>query len=95
MANNKEKIRELKNKIILANDALVEFLKNVKTERTDEEKEKDKSDFALMRATLSSLNGELKLTRMNKNMSEYFEFIPTPGLNRRQRKEKRKLRKNG
>jgi hypothetical protein len=93
----REKINELKLTIKLAEADLSAFSKEfrdfVKEEVDGEEaKEQRKADIqekakmlSQKRAVLEGLIEELKLTRMNKNSSKFFEWIPSPP-NRRMRR---------
>jgi len=88
----REKIKELKNQIILEQSALetmVNSLSEPMEEGLDEDQKKSKmqefgKDLALKRANLQALTEELKLVRMNKTGSGFFEWHPHKGFNRRQ-----------
>lgn len=92
----KQKIRDLKAKILLLQDQMVETIKSAKfsgDEKEIEERGNFNNKMAEMRAELSEAQAELKQVRMNKRGSSFFEFIPTPGANRQQRRQMRKLRR--
>ncbi len=102
MINTRSKeIRELKEKIASVNDQIRDHLTSIDVEAearlTEEEqkanKERRMKDFALMRADVQALQEELKMKRMNKYGSTFFEFHPHKGMNRRQAKQYRKQNK--
>jgi len=96
----KAKIQRLKLEIKAAQDNVASALSNLNLEEemklTPEEQEIKKKSFKEMlevnKVTIKSLQEELKLTRMNKNSSPFFEWLPTLA-NRRMRRAARKLRK--
>ena len=92
MSNNKLKIKELKALIQEEQDKMVDFIKQVTVDLTDEQKKVRQEEFAKMRSTLAAYQEELKIVKMNKNMSSAFEWIPNKGLNRKQRKEYAKMK---
>jgi predicted RNase H-like nuclease (RuvC/YqgF family) len=99
MTEQKAKIKELKNQIILAQDGLSGMIAATPTVDVNQNKEHQdqliqdyKSKLVEKRAILSSLKEELNRTKMNKNLSKFFEFIPS-APNRHMRKLGRKLMK--
>jgi hypothetical protein len=60
------------------------------SERLSEPTKKFQEKSAALRAVLEGLTEELKLTRMNKRSSKFFEWKPSP-MNRRARKEVAKM----
>ena len=81
----KEKIRALKTQIQTENDELEKAVQGSPIADPDltEEQRKEKvkefqDDMAKRRAGISSLKTELKLTRLNKYSSAFFEWLPTP-----------------
>ncbi len=96
----KQKIRTLKEEIKIENDKLTEILAELdikkELELTKEEQEKNKQEWKdrteVKRVEISNIKQELKQTRMNKNSSAFFEFMPTMA-NRRMRRQARKLRR--
>lgn len=95
------KIRELKQKLKDNQSKMEEHINNLDVKREaelpEEEQQKNKEAFrdglAILRADQKALKEELKITRMNKTGSEYFEWIPHVGLNRRQARNFAKLRR--
>lgn len=93
-----EKIRDLKNKIITEQSVIEKMIGdlnvNAELELSDEERTKRQEDFktnmALKRAEITGLKEELKLTRLNKYGSSFFEWHPHKGMNRRQARAFRK-----
>lgn len=96
----KEKIRELKSQIKAAQDNVASELANLdvaeEMKLTPEEQEAKKKSFKdmleLNKVNIKALKEELKLTRMNKNNSPFFQWLPTLA-NRRMRRAARKLRR--
>ena len=96
----KQKIKDLKNQIKEAQDNVVTELSSLNLEEeaklTPEEQETKKNSFKEMlevnKVNIKSLMEELKLTKMNKHSSTFFEWMPTLA-NRRMRRSARKLRK--
>lgn len=97
----KEKIRSLKNQILVEQDALVESIKAAPspeevTSLTEEQQKEKKNllqaDIAKRKGMISSLKDELKHVRMNKYMSKFFEWMPTPP-NRKMMRMARKLKR--
>lgn len=86
-----EKIRELKFALSGARSELDKLLKQeIPTE--DDAKKAYGQELAQMRAVIMALGDELQTTRMNKNNSKFFEFIPS-GPNRRMKREFAKSRR--
>jgi short-subunit dehydrogenase len=85
MEKRKEKIRHLKTEIKKAQQAILNEINNVDlkndTELLNEEQENKRKSFQetlqINNATIKGLKEELKLTRMNKHSSEFFEWIPS------------------
>lgn len=59
----------------------------------EEPKKKQSKDLRELYVVIEGLKEELKLTIMNKIGSRNFEWIPTPGMNRNQRRQYNKLKK--
>jgi hypothetical protein len=89
MDKRREKINELKVAIKGATEELKtasEALKAIKNKTvSDEEKKKLLNDMMQARSVCEALAEELKLTRLNKLSSSFFEWIPSPA-NRRMRR---------
>lgn len=96
----KQKITDLKAQIKAAQDNVASELSSIdlaeEMKLTPEEQETKKKSFKdmleLNKVNIKSLQEELKLTRMNKNSSKFFEWLPTLA-NRRMRRAARKLRR--
>lgn len=96
----KAKIQKLKEQIKAAEDSVVSELPSINVEEemklTPKEQEAKKKSFKdmleLNKVNIKALKEELKLTRMNKNSSPFFQWLPTLA-NRRMRRAARKLRK--
>jgi hypothetical protein len=95
----KAKIQKLKLEIKAAQDNVATKLSNLDLKEelklTPEEQETKKASFKEMlelnKVNIKSLKDELNLTRLNKNSSKFFEWLPTLA-NRRMRRVARKLR---
>lgn len=96
----KEKIKDLKNRILVEQNALVEATKTalppeelLKLEESQqrEKSEEFKADVMKRKANISVLKDELKHVRMNKYSSQFFTFIPSRP-NRRMMRLARKLK---
>jgi hypothetical protein len=95
----KQKIADLKNKIILLDSELVEMAKAKPENSPDltEEQHKEllkefQDNSTKKRAELISIKEELKQTKLNKTGSKFFSFTPS-STNRSQARRFRKLRK--
>jgi len=96
----KAKIQKLKEQIKAAEDNVVSELSSIdvaeEMKLTPEEQEAKKKSFKdmleLNKVNIKALKEELKLTRMNKNNSPFFQWLPTLA-NRRMRRAARKLRR--
>ncbi len=96
-----EKIRDLKNKIIMEQSQIQQLLSDLDVKKEMELPEEErkarqqsfKNSMAIRRAEISSLQEELKVTRLNKTGSSAFEWHPHKGMNRRQAREFRKSRR--
>lgn len=93
MNNNRTKIKELKALIEEEQAKIMDFLKEIRKDETEEEKKIKQEEFSKMRATVSSYQEEMKLVKMNKNLSSAFELVPNKTLNRKQRKEYAKMKR--
>jgi len=88
----KEKIRELKTAITTANVEIAEMVKE-KDKLEDVAKKKEKETEIMVKKTLvQNMMESLKMVRMNRNSSKFFEFTPTPP-NRQQARAFRKRNK--
>lgn len=89
----KLKIRELKIKIQEQQNNLMTLISIKSKEDNKESTEEFKTKMGKIRTELVSLQEEVKNLKRNKTGSKFFEFIPTPGANRAQRRERRKLKR--
>jgi len=105
-SEQKEKIKTLKTTIKEQTEKIQQLLNDLdlKVESTLSEEQQSlnkqtfKDNMAKLRAELTGYKEELKLTRLNKHGSSFFEFTPHKGFNRRQARQFRnqlaKTRKN-
>lgn len=94
-----EKKNDLKKRIKEEDEKMLTLIDSVKPEEEaklpEEEQAKRKqehgNELAKLRANLRALKETLKEHRMNKNMSNFFEYHPHKGFNRSQARNFRKL----
>jgi hypothetical protein len=93
----KEKIRELKEVIKMATEEYRAMVEKYRTDKinetlTDETKKEYEQAIGTRGAVIEGLREELKMTRMNKNSSSFFEWHPS-APNRRTRRLFSKMRR--
>lgn len=86
----REKINELKTAIKTGLEEL-ESLRAVMLHEANQDQKKEHQSSVMVKKTLiQNMQQELKMIRMNKNSSKFFEFIPSPP----NRSQARHFRKN-
>ena len=94
----RDKINTLKSQITLEQGAVKQMITTLAEPMPDgltDEQKKEKmqsfrNDMAVKRASIKGMEEELKLVRMNKNSSSFFDWAPHKGMNRRQARAFRK-----
>lgn len=82
----REKINELKSAIKQAREELSKYIEeNPRIRGQEERNKKINTEINQRSVVIEGLVEELKITRMNKTGSKYFEYTPHRGLNKRQR----------
>lgn len=94
------KLYELQDLVKKEQEAIEELLKNLDPakekelpeEEQKENKEKFRKEMFRLRSNIKTLNSSIQEHRQNKNMSQFFAYIPNENVNRSQRRRLLKLR---